>query len=154
MLFVGSGLGTFYSRAAIQFFPPNIERMYGANVDVNQVANDSASMAGVIKPIYDVKPFYMNYYDREKIYSIGSGTVDAPYSSYVSLLGESGILGTILYLSLWGFALRAACNGMKLNAGDKGMFSVSAATYAGLIYPHAYGEATNSGWIAACKHNY
>lgn len=134
MPFVGSGLGTFYSRAAFQFFPFHIFELYDAVPASGEFVNDSASMAGILDPIAGMKPFYKVFYDYERIFTTGSGTADFPTSSYISLLGETGVIGTCLYLSFYVFAVRAAAGCIRRTARDAQFFSFAATTYASLVY--------------------
>jgi hypothetical protein len=91
-------------------------------------------MAGVITPVAGKKAFYKEFYQYEKIYAIGSGTADFPTSSYISLLGETGLLGTLLYLSVCFVGVRLASEHMKKVAHDSAFFPFAAASFAALIY--------------------
>src|SRR5262249_52999494 len=53
MIIFGSGLGTFYSRAAWQFMPPTIEEIYSQPPAPTKdiVYSESNSMGGVITPV-------------------------------------------------------------------------------------------------------
>ncbi|MGC8991535.1 MAG: hypothetical protein ACP5MD_15575, partial [Verrucomicrobiia bacterium] len=116
MLLVGAGPSNMYSRACRQFYlrVGELQKMY-VNPDILTPEPDSGSevharlsdsMAGVIKRTL-AKPYYMNYYgDRERIYAVGSGQVDGTFSPYAGLLGETGLLGTWLYLSVYLVAFR------------------------------------------------
>lgn len=157
MAFVGSGLGTFYSRAAFQYFPFRIKEIYSSESAAEVVGgvesrqSQSASMAGLINPIVGTKAFYKSFYDHEKIFAIGSGTADFPTSSYISLLGETGLVGTFLYLGFYGFALRTARSIMRITASDSLFFPFSAATYAGLIY--LLGMGSYNFWLESGRVN-
>lgn len=141
MALVGSGLGTFYSRAAFQYFPFHIaEVIHNAPVggysqsEKDSVGNDSASMAGIISAVSGVKAFYKKFYQYEKIYAVGSGTADFPTSSYISLLGETGIVGFVLYLGFYLMALRTMKEVLERAAHDAVFFPLVASAYATLIY--------------------
>jgi hypothetical protein len=136
MAFVGSGGGTFYSRAAFQFFPFHLKEVYQNEVSVGsgEFVAGSASMAGVIDPVRGKKGFYKQFFKYEKIYAVGSGTADFPTSSYVSLLGETGLIGTILYLSIYVIGLRAAREHLGMVADEEEFFPFAAASFACLLY--------------------
>lgn len=102
MWLVGSGPGNFYSRSATQFYilgqrlfrlDPGQQRAFTGRV--------SNSMGGVINPTTEREPFYAQFYLDREIFQIGSGQVDSPFSSYAALLGETGLVGTFLYLSIY-----------------------------------------------------
>jgi hypothetical protein len=137
MALVGSGLGTFYSRAAFQFFPftiGDIYRLTAAAPVEGEFAAQSASMAGIIKPVVGKEAFYRQFYNYEKIYPVGSGTADFPTSSYISLLGETGILGTILYLGFYLLVFRALRNSLQILSDDPHFFPFAAAAFGVFIY--------------------
>jgi hypothetical protein len=97
MLLVGSGPGTFYSRAASQFYDLTGRSYYNPALAGDRSSN---SMAGVIKPIAR-EPFYIRFYYNKSIVAVGSAQIDVPFASYVGLLGETGLVGTALYLAIY-----------------------------------------------------
>lgn len=97
MLLVGSGPGTFYSRAASQFYAGTGRSYYNPALAGDRSSN---SMAGVIKPIAR-EPFYIRFYYNKSIVTVGTAQIDVPFASYVGLLGETGFLGTALYLAIY-----------------------------------------------------
>jgi hypothetical protein len=107
MALVGSGFGTFYSRSARQFYMGRrnlYQQRKGAISDDYKAVRErrSDSMRGVIQQVrYD--PFYFQFYldESQKIYPLYTGQADEPFASYVSLLGETGILGTLFYLGIY-----------------------------------------------------
>lgn len=134
MAFVGSGLGTFYSRAAFQYFPFHIFEIYDTAPDSEISLNDSSSMSGIITPITGKKAFYKTFFEYNKIYTIGSGTADFPTSSYISLFGEAGLIGAILYLGFYRTALRIARSTLEELASDNTMFPLAVAALGALVY--------------------
>jgi len=98
----GSGPATFYSRSSWQFYYIDDILFYNADKTYDKKGSyrTSNSMGGIISKL-DIKPYYYKFFSRKKIYNIGSGQVDLPFSSYVALLGETGIVGTFLYLSIY-----------------------------------------------------
>jgi hypothetical protein len=136
MALIGSGCGTFYSRAAFQFFPFHLKEVYQNEVSVGsgEFVAGSASMAGVIDPVRGTKAFYKQFFKYEKIYAVGSGTADFPTSSYIALLGETGLVGTILYLSIYAIGLRAARDHLGMLADEEAVFPFAAASFACLVY--------------------
>lgn len=141
MALVGSGLGTFYGRASFQYFPFHIfETIVNAPVGgysegaLETAGSASASMAGVLEPVYGIPAFYKQFFEYEKIFAVGSGTADLPASSYISLLGETGLIGTALYLSLYFSALRRVNEALHACAHEVSIFPFIAATFATLVY--------------------
>lgn len=141
MVLFGSGAGTFYGRASFQFFPfhisENIENVPVGGYRLAEqegIADDSASMAGVIEVASGVEAFYRQFFDYQRIYAVGSGTADFPTSSYVCLLGESGLMGTMLYVSFYVMALRKGKMGVKSAAHDAEFFPFGFTAYGGMTY--------------------
>ena len=136
MALVGSGCGTFYSRASFQFFPFHISEMYQNEFAVGsgEFVAGSASMQGVINPVSGIRAFYKQFYEYEKIYPVGSGTADFPTSSYTSLLGETGLIGTTLYLGIVFLVLRSHRDILRSLRSDREFFSFAAAAFALFIY--------------------
>lgn len=118
MMLVGSGLGNFYSRSSYQFYDydkylkkVHINHRYLNKeeiLDKKKIAFQNwrtNSLGGLIEK-NKREPFYAQIYNEEKkILSIGSGQVDEPFSSYNALLGETGIFGLLLYLSIYGIII-------------------------------------------------
>jgi hypothetical protein len=136
MSLVGSGSGTFYGRASFQFFPFHLKEIYqeGTSVGNGEFVAGSASMAGIIDPVRGGKAFYKQFFKYEKIYAVGSGTADFPTSSYLTLLGETGLVGTFLYLSICFIALRVARDHLGMVADEERFFPFAAASFACLVY--------------------
>lgn len=141
MTLTGSGLGTFYGRASFQYFPFHIlETMENSPVagysesTLAAAGGASASMSGVIDQAVGITAFYKQFFDYEKIFSVGSGTADFPTSSYISLMGETGLIGTFLYISFYLVGLRKARATLRDCAQDANFFPFAAATYGSLIY--------------------
>lgn len=110
MALVGAGLGNFYSRSGRAFYRtveiqaqinknlPDQSR-YTAWKTGNYRASDS--MGGIIHSSAR-DPFYAQFCQAsDPIFPIGSEQVDWPFSPYVGLLGEVGLLGALLYLSAY-----------------------------------------------------
>ena len=138
MLFIGSGPGTFYSRAGRRFY--NIsESMYSEysplfhERETEQVYRTSDSMSGVIKRTL-TNPFYKQFYDNDKIYGLGSGTTDEPFSSYAGLLGETGIIGTFLYLAIYITILKKLSFYLNRYKEDQNIYPLIAACLGCLAY--------------------
>ncbi len=108
MTVFGSGPGTFYSRLAFQFYYMSDEELYsnaGSTRRKQTKYSASNSMGGVIRKT-SKEPFFKQFFVDNKIFFIGSSQVDSPYSSYAAILGETGILGAFLYLSIYGIVLK------------------------------------------------
>ena len=144
MLLVGSGPATFYSRASRQYYYLSDDMFYNnpyASTGINNFKKDedsykpreSNSMAGIIERTGH-KPFFKEFYSNNKIYLIYSGTVDEPYSSYAALLGESGILGTFLYLGIYIVVLKKLNLAIKKYQKDSFIFSLIVCSVGFLIY--------------------
>jgi hypothetical protein len=135
MVIFGSGLGTFYSQAAYQFMPPTITEMYTQPILVQQTNfSESNSMGGVITPVAHIEPFYRQFYRERKIFPIFSGTADQPTSSYVSLLGETGVIASLLYFSFYWGTLKRLKALIPTMANDGRMFAFAVATMGFLVY--------------------
>jgi len=117
MLLVGAGLSNFYSRGCQQFYySPRLRAKMYRNPEMTQGgggggdARASNSMGDWISQSAS-KPYYDQFYGRVRkgqkladgIFAVGSIQVDSPYSPYAGLLGEMGLVGTYLYLSIYGF---------------------------------------------------
>jgi len=113
MALVGSGPGNFYSRSGTQFY---LLGMSLNQTDYRTVkvfsSRTSNSMGGVIS-LSTKPPFYEHFYEDREIYRIGSAQVDSPFSSYAALVGETGIIGTLLYLSIYVGLLRRLVAAVK-----------------------------------------
>jgi len=107
MAIVGAGAGNMYSRSSRQFFNrPGLEQQLYRNPGQLSTSSEpefraSDSIGGAIsrttKPAY-----YLRFFsERDSIVAVGSAQVDGPFSPYSGLLGETGILGTSLYLSIY-----------------------------------------------------
>jgi hypothetical protein len=108
MLLVGSGASTFYSRACRQFYysPTARAKMFDnpqmLNADEDPGERQASDSAGGLIVASTHTPYYDQFYTKgETIFAIGTIQVDQPYSPYAGLLGETGILGFFLYLSLY-----------------------------------------------------
>lgn len=140
MVVVGSGLGTFYGRASFQYFPFSIresmDSQHSFTYSSSELtgADDSASMAGVISTAQGVTAFYKQFYRYDKIVPIGSGTADFPTSSYISLLGETGLLGTALYLSICWSVLKRCKESLTLHPLRSESLAFSVMAYGALAY--------------------
>lgn len=101
MSLVGSGLGNFYSRASYQFFSGKYDKTAGTRAKKQYKTSDS--MGGVIART-EKEPFYLQfergrgYYDY---FFMGTAQLDLPHSSYAGVLGESGVLGFIIYTCVY-----------------------------------------------------
>lgn len=137
MVLIGSGPATFYSRAAMQFFPLNLDRLYQAGT-VRETGNvtyrASDSMGGLIKAASRPAYFHHFYDGREGIFAIGTAQVDAPFSFYTGLLGETGILGVAAYMSIYLFIFRRLRSLLAFHAADAGLLPLITATYGLLVY--------------------
>jgi hypothetical protein len=135
MLFFGSGPGTFYSRAAQQFYFIT-DDIYSNPSEYRKTLStrSSNSMGGVIDPTSAVEPFYKRFYANSKIYSIGSAQVDSPFSSYAGLLGETGFVGLVIYLGFYVAVFRRLRNYFPQYCSDPNIFPLITASMGFLIY--------------------
>lgn len=113
---VGAGPSNMYSRACRQFYlgPASRAQLYvnpslaEPELEVSNPDNAKASdsMAGTLRRTV-AEPYYLKYYtSRNQILAIGSKQVDGPFSPYAGLLGETGLVGTWLYVSMYIMVLR------------------------------------------------
>src|SRR5262249_51476823 len=69
------------------------------------------------------KPYYLKFYgSREGIFAIGSRQVDGPFSPYAGLLGETGLLGTWLYMGIYLLVLRQVWGYLSVYREDTRIF--------------------------------
>jgi len=102
MTLFGSGPGTFYSRAGQQFYVVSADIFWNPERYLTSLkGRTSNSMSGLIEPNVSLEPFYKRFYLNDKIYSVGTAQVDSPFASYAGLLGETGVIGTAIYLSFY-----------------------------------------------------
>jgi hypothetical protein len=138
----GAGASNFYSRASQQFYldAVGLEVMY-ANPELLQAgalsgdsSRASSSMAGVLSKTMH-EPYYMRFYSAdEQIFAIGSGQVDTPFSPYAGLLGETGLIGFMLYVSIYATVLRRAWALLNRHETVSEIFPMITATCGFLIY--------------------
>jgi hypothetical protein len=141
---VGSGPGTFYSRASSVFyldFGNYIERS-GSGEDVGdggrktyekKTYRASDALGGVITERYK-EAYFLRFASNAEVYRIGSRQLDEPWSSFVGLLGEIGILGTILYLNIYYITLKQLRRFVYVYRNDKNIFGLIMACIGFLIY--------------------
>jgi len=141
MILVGSGLGTFYSRAAFQYFLRHemIEDECLFSDDAQKEWDNSNSMGGVISQVTNIEPFFRQFYRTRKIFPIGSGTADNPCTSYTSLLGEVGIIGTIIYLSFYVLVFKKLKRCRDAFSSHPRIFPFTVATIGFFVYLLAIG---------------
>ena len=135
MIFVGSGPGNFYSRAADQFY--DFGSSFYANpsqADKSRSVKQSNAMAGVIKRTTNIDPFYAGFYERRLIYTIGSAQVDSPFSSYAALLGEFGWIGFTIYLATYLSVWRRLRYCLYRHASDPTILPLVISTLGFLVY--------------------
>jgi len=137
MAIIGAGPGTFYSRAAQQFYLIN-DDLY-SNPRVSEwlrklPTRTSNSMGGVIDPTSSVEPYYKRFFVEQKIFSVGTAQVDTPFSSYAGLLGETGIIGFIIYVSLYVHIYRRLCGYLARYRNDPNISALITASLGFLVY--------------------
>ncbi len=165
MLVFGAGLGNFYSRSSYTYYDPEY---YGAvlshssrqtkrQLDRFKTESDklrekgktlrtSNSMGGVIDKM-NQEPFFAQYYKVPKL-RVGSGQVDNPFSSYNALLGETGILGMILYISIYIIILIKMNKMVRKYRKDTNIFPIAASGLGFMVYILSvalYGQWIDSG---------
>jgi hypothetical protein len=135
MALFGSGPGTFYSRAGQQFYIVSTDIFWNPSRYLQFLATrKSNSMGGVIEPTVSVEPFYKKFYVNDKIYSVGTGQVDSPFSSYAGLLGETGAIGTVIYLSFYIAIFRRLGRYCSAYRRDPNIFPLITTSIGFLIY--------------------
>jgi hypothetical protein len=163
MWLIGSGPGSFYSRASHQFFGENIDRMYRDISHLSRAGEDykaSNSMGGVIT-LADKDPYYYQLQTfGDEIVPVGTSMVDQPFSFFHGILGEFGLMGTLLYLVPYWVLGRTLRRVLLANPRDRQIVPLAAATYGFLIYlmvNSIYGPMLETGrmttilWsLAAC----
>ncbi len=123
----GVGPGSYSSRG----FQTFVQAAPGAEDYTNVVR-------GYINPIYPsiwaqkfVVPLVFN-----STYMFGSWTIDGPYSSYLSLLAEVGVLGFLIYIRIYYVVFKRALASSKKawKQGNFDLFAVSIACISGIIF--------------------
>lgn len=114
MALVGSGPGCFYSRAGRQFYYAAFA-LFEGGMNLEFVATDrqSNALGGLTRGMMGSNPFYLQFYQDREINRVGSAKLDEPFSSFAALIGETGILGTLLYLSIYVSAARTLLASIK-----------------------------------------
>ncbi len=139
MLLVGAGPSNLYSRSARQFYFRGLsDRMYvnpeTLVVGEGDAVRPSDSMGRWLTPTTQ-KAYYLQFYDnREMIIPIGSAQVDGVFSTYAGLLGETGILGTWLYLTVYFLVLRKLLGWLRLFRTDALIFPLLVSTAGFMTY--------------------
>lgn len=141
MAFVGAGLSNFYSRASRQFYYSATARarMFVdpsalASRPEKQEVRSSDALGNLMSPSAAL-PFYDQFYgDTSRIYAVGSHQVDSPYSPYAGLLGETGLIGALLYLSVYLIALKRLHGWIPQFLGDARILPLMVSAYGLLIY--------------------
>lgn len=90
-LFFGYGLGQYGSRIANAFA---YDVMWRANNGINEL------IADIFKPSHvEAYVKYVSYYNRSFVDAIGwrSAVLSYPFSSFIALLGETGLVGVFLF---------------------------------------------------------
>lgn len=146
MAVIGSGPGNFYSRSGTQFY------LLGASLSRNDAKSirtfslrTSNSMGGVIS-LTTQAPFYEQFYIDREIFRIGSAQVDSPFSSYAALLGETGIIGTFLYLSIYVGLLRRLLVSVKESYSLLAQFYPLAIATVGLVI-YIMTDSVYNSWL-------
>ena len=148
MSVVGSGPATFYSRSSRQYYFLTEDMYYAGDFEQKKIeeyqSRESNAMGGVISK-YDKEPYFYKYYRNSKIYMVGSGQIDEPYSSIAALLGETGILGAILYLSLYLIVLNNMCKYLIQYRFDEFIFPMIVVTVGFIVY--TLGVSFYNNWM-------
>ncbi len=149
MILVGAGPSNFYSRASRQFYlsPSRLGYMY-SNPDMLQDASSSDEPAevrtkagkasnslGGAMSITTMMPYYYKFYgSKQLIYAVGTIQVDSPFSPYAGLLGETGLIGTLLYLGIYGRVLRKLWSWLPVYRDDATVFPMLLSSCGFMIY--------------------
>jgi hypothetical protein len=147
MAVVGAGPGTFYSRAAGQYYIVaddqfldmsliELKRRLANPTEYRQTfaIRGSNSMGGVIEPTIDVEPFFKSFFVKRRIFSVGTAQLDSPFASYVGLLGETGIVGFLLYMSFYLMAYKTLTSYWTRYSNDPVIFPILTAALGLLVY--------------------
>jgi hypothetical protein len=141
---IGSGLGTFYSRASSVYFPSSTWGKYSdsdggiampGNVTRAAEVRDSwsNSMGGVIDTVNNM-PYFAKYAQGDPIDFVGARGLDSPWSTYAGLLGENGLLGTGIYLAIY-FHILARLISLRKNLLDRGyLFNILIVVSGFMVY--------------------
>ena len=163
MWLIGSGPGSFYSRAARQYFGASRNKLYADQNRISAESDDYAasnSMGGVINRA-DKEPYFSDIQQvNDTIVHVGTGQIDEPFSFYNGLIGELGLLGCFLYLFPYWKLHGVLKEILKNNPRDCQVVPLTTATYGLLIYMlvnSVYGPMLETGrmttilWsLAAC----
>lgn len=124
---VGVGPGAYSSRAFQAFVNPT------GNESMSNVTRDYVS---TIEPSIWAQRYVIPLISRPGCCFLGSGTVDWPFSSYISLLSELGVVGLLAYL--WAYYLVFARVWMKSRQAwrerDVQRYAVSIGGMVGLLF--------------------
>jgi hypothetical protein len=94
----------------------------------------SSSMGGVVNQTSRT-PYYDKYYSQsDQVFAIGTIQVDSPFSPYAGLIGETGILGTWLYLSIYVFALKRLWRWLEVCRTNQDIFPLVVTAFGFLVY--------------------
>lgn len=143
MLLVGAGPSNFYSRASRQFYlsPKALSAMYSNPDELAPEAGEpvirgGAPASGSVALSVETRiPYYFQFYGgRHLIYSVGTIQVDQPFSPYAGLLGETGLIGTVLYLSIYLLVFGKLWGWLPLFREDPNIFPLMAASCGLMLY--------------------
>jgi len=91
-------------------------------------------MGGIIKQAKNFEPYFKQYYLNRRLFLIYSGTADSPFSSYASLLGETGMLGLIIYFGFYIYIIKNMKFNLKKYFGNSHIFPLITASFGFLLY--------------------
>lgn len=139
MALVGAGPATFYSRASRQFYFRGDSSMFSnpelLGSDMVEAFNRSSDSMGGWIPGTSQPAFYHNFYGQgDTIVAVGSGQVDGPYSPYAGLLGESGLVGTWLYLGMYLIVLKRLWTWLVAYRHDPIVLPMISASFGFMVY--------------------
>lgn len=143
MWMTGAGPSTFYSRSSRQFYygPKARAEMYVDPAYLPSEPGDSelreSDSAGSVIERTTISPFYLKFYrEGERIVPIGSAQVDGPFSTYAGLLGETGLLGFALYISVYFGMMRKLSGWLKCRrtAEERAQLPLTAVAMGFMIY--------------------
>jgi len=137
-ILVGAGAANMYSRASRQFYLVRLDTMYSNpdKVEMSEFAERQSNSMGSLIQATGRTSFYSKFYRGrdDQIRAIGSGQVDTPFSPYAGLLGETGVLGFLIYMSFYWTVLKRLGHILPLYRHDPNFFPLLLAAQGFLIY--------------------
>jgi len=151
MALLGSGPATFYSRSGRQFYDWMGTAYRTTREGYLAVRHRRSAATEGVYAVSSAAAFYLQFYRDEsaKIFPIGSGQTDLPFCSSLGLLGETGLIGTILYLSLYLMVGRHLLRAYRISESDENRRTFIACTLGFMVYTLI--NSTYNSWLETTR---